>query len=188
MIIRVVISSDRCLEARKSNDFERLVAAEHSRAMISRKRHALCGVFPHRAYALIGATGLLLSLVYSHFSKLLSSFNTIQMKGKLLEQALDESAAELLCPITQALPIDPVIAEDGRVYEREAIEEWLVRRNVSPQTNEAMGSKVISAVQARNMIERMVRSGAVVGSKARPTPSPAAAQYREPLVPGQQQK
>ena len=45
MIIRVVISSDRCLEARKSNDFERLVAAEHSRAMISRKKHALCGVF-----------------------------------------------------------------------------------------------------------------------------------------------
>ena len=32
---------------------------------------------------------------------------------------------ELLCPITQQLPVYPVTAEDGRVYERDAIEEWI---------------------------------------------------------------
>ena len=39
------------------------------------------------------------------------------------KKVMDESAAEFLCPITQELPIDPVTAEDGRVYERSAIEE-----------------------------------------------------------------
>ena len=38
-------------------------------------------------------------------------------------KAMDDSAAEFCCPITQELPIDPVTAEDGRVYERSAIEE-----------------------------------------------------------------
>jgi hypothetical protein len=41
------------------------------------------------------------------------------------KKVMDESAAEFLCPITQELPIDPVTAEDGHVYERSAIEEWL---------------------------------------------------------------
>ena len=33
-------------------------------------------------------------------------------------KAMDESADEFCCPITQELPVDPVTAEDGRVYER----------------------------------------------------------------------
>jgi hypothetical protein len=32
-------------------------------------------------------------------------------------------ADEYVCPITAELPIDPVTAEDGRCYERCAIEE-----------------------------------------------------------------
>ena len=43
------------------------------------------------------------------------------------KKTVDDSASEFLCPITQELPLDPVTAEDGRVYERGAIEEWLQR-------------------------------------------------------------
>ena len=43
---------------------------------------------------------------------------------------------EYVCPITAELPVDPVNAEDGRFYERHAIEEWFSRQpqpQVQPQ-------------------------------------------------------
>ena len=46
---------------------------------------------------------------------------------------------KLFCPITFSLPVDPVIAEDGKVYERSAIEEWLKKQRKSPVTNLEMG-------------------------------------------------
>ena len=39
--------------------------------------------------------------------------------------AVDDAFAALVCPITKNLPINPVTAEDGKVYERKAIAEWL---------------------------------------------------------------
>ena len=33
-------------------------------------------------------------------------------------------ATEFLCPVTHELPIAPVMAKDGVVYERAAIERW----------------------------------------------------------------
>ena len=80
-------------------------------------------------------------------------------------KAMDESAAEFCCPITQELPIDPVTAEDGRVYERSAIEEWLTKNEKSPHTNEPMGKKLLPALQVKNMIASMVKSGALSGDK-----------------------
>ena len=57
---------------------------------------------------------------------------------KRYREAIDGMAVEFLCPITQELPLDPVTAEDGRVYERRAIENWLDRQRgsaKSPITN-----------------------------------------------------
>jgi len=43
---------------------------------------------------------------------------------------------ELVCPITQELMRDPVVAEDGHTYERDAILRWFsVGRSRSPVTN-----------------------------------------------------
>ena len=41
---------------------------------------------------------------------------------------------DFVCPITQALMDDPVLATDGHTYERRAIEAWLARRLTSPRT------------------------------------------------------
>ena len=49
---------------------------------------------------------------------------------KRCKTAVEDACAEFLCPITLALPVDPVTAEDGEVYERAAIEDWF-RRNPS---------------------------------------------------------
>ena len=81
---------------------------------------------------------------------------------------VDGAAAELICAITQDLPVNPVTAADGRVYERAAIEKWFERDGPikSPVTNEPMKRKLLPAVQVRSMIERMVKSSALKGEKA----------------------
>jgi len=81
------------------------------------------------------------------------------------KSATEEAFAELVCPITFSLPVDPVMAEDGNVYERSAIEEWLKQQHKSPVTNLAMGTKLLPALRVKNMIRAMVSSGALTGDK-----------------------
>ena len=45
-----------------------------------------------------------------------------------------------LCPITHSIMSDPVLASDGRTYEREAITEWLEKHSTSPVTREELTS------------------------------------------------
>lgn len=67
---------------------------------------------------------------------------------------------ELECPISGKLPIDPVTAEDGRVYERVNIQDWFNQSNSntvkSPMTGLMIGKGLFPAVQTRNTIERLV--------------------------------
>eukprot|EP01105_Mastigella_eilhardi_P010197 TRINITY_DN2384_c0_g1_i6.p1 TRINITY_DN2384_c0_g1~~TRINITY_DN2384_c0_g1_i6.p1 ORF type:complete len:186 (-),score=35.13 TRINITY_DN2384_c0_g1_i6:621-1178(-) len=46
-----------------------------------------------------------------------------------------------LCPITHEVMRDPVVAEDGYVYERAAIEQWLEHHITSPMTNTQLPSR-----------------------------------------------
>jgi len=81
------------------------------------------------------------------------------------KSAVNEAMNEFLCPITFSLPVDPVTAEDGNVYERSAIEEWLKQQHKSPVTNLAMGTKLLPALRVKNMIRAMVTSGTLTGDK-----------------------
>jgi TPR repeat protein len=83
-----------------------------------------------------------------------------------LRSTMDDAASEFICPITQELPIDPVIAMDGKVYERKAIEQWIARGNgKSPMTNLPMTGQLLPATHVRNSLELMVKSGAITGDK-----------------------
>ena len=53
----------------------------------------------------------------------------------------------LICPITHQIFSEPVMAEDGNVYEKEAIEKWFVTRSTSPMTREKI-SKTLFPVRA----------------------------------------
>jgi len=50
---------------------------------------------------------------------------------------------DLVCPITQELMRNPVIAEDGNSYEKEAILQWLDHHPTSPLTREPISSTVL---------------------------------------------
>ena len=80
---------------------------------------------------------------------------------KKLRKSINDVAADLVCPITQELPIEPVMAEDGKIYEKKAILEWLSRDATSPVTRARMGTRLLPAIQTRNTIEALVKSGAI---------------------------
>ena len=85
--------------------------------------------------------------------------------SKRFRAAIDESAEELLCPITQALPLDPVLAEDGKVYERVAIEDWLPFEHLdSDETSDPVlnGAKFTALVPSVHG-GRLMKSGAEEG-------------------------
>jgi len=82
------------------------------------------------------------------------------------EQAIADLVEDWTCPISYALLFDPVEAEDGRLYERAAIEEYLERKAdqvmvKSPLTNQDMGKRLVPATHVKNAITRLVESGQV---------------------------
>ena len=85
---------------------------------------------------------------------------------KRVKTVMNSVADEFMCPITQELPVDPVMAQDSKIYERWAIEEWLGKHQRSPSTGTAMGTRLLPATQVRNTIGQLVESGAIEGDKA----------------------
>ena len=79
------------------------------------------------------------------------------------ESAFSQSVLESLnCPITAALPVVPVLAEDGRIYERAAIERWLSKKAKSPLTNLPMGEHLADASgTTRPLVLSAIENGVV---------------------------
>ena len=77
---------------------------------------------------------------------------------------------DLICSITHELPFNPVMAEDGRVYERAAIEKYFATKSrsmvKSPMTNKMIGKQLFPAVQAKNTIEASIENGYITGDLA----------------------
>jgi len=90
----------------------------------------------------------------------------MQALGRHMTSAIDAAFDGLVCPLTNMLPVDPVTAEDDKVYERSAIIDWLKEQKTSPMTKEPMGETLKPATQVQNMIRTMVKSGAITGDKA----------------------
>lgn len=54
---------------------------------------------------------------------------------------MENLQAHYLCPITNEIMEEPVLAADGHTYEKEAIQDWLVRHHTSPVTNAHLPNK-----------------------------------------------
>ena len=86
-----------------------------------------------------------------------------------MRASINDVAADLRCPITQELPFDPVMAKDGKIYEREAILKWFRQKDgdaTSPSTGKVIDVELVPAVQVRNTIESLIKSGAIEGELA----------------------
>ena len=62
-----------------------------------------------------------------------------------------------MCPITDEILRDPVVASDGHTYERRAITEWFARSATSPITNLAVDHTHLTPNHnARAQVQRWV--------------------------------
>jgi U-box domain len=94
---------------------------------------------------------------------------TIVIRGPYYKRQKTCPADDLICPITLELPFDPVMAEDGRIYDRSAIEKHIEHRRgelKSPMTNLSMGSRLVPVPQTKNVIDTLVEGGFISGELA----------------------
>ena len=66
--------------------------------------------------------------------------------------------ASVTCPISQSLVVRPVIAEDGKTYERAHIERWLRQKKSSPLTNQRMGTRLAEHGDGRSIVASAIGS------------------------------
>jgi len=85
-----------------------------------------------------------------------NEFKVMQNKEKeLLEEQLaniDDLLETYVCPISQEIVTDPVIAEDGHTYERISIENWLKTHSTSPMTSQPIGKKLVPNFKAKTTV------------------------------------
>src|SRR3972149_11790482 len=58
-----------------------------------------------------------------------------------------------LCPISKQIYNDPVVAEDGIIYERQMIESWFKKTNISPMIGKQISKKVYPIVSIKNEVK-----------------------------------
>merc|ERR1711939_537947 len=72
----------------------------------------------------------------NHNHALLLKMEQLQEEYATLVRNVEGIHKDLICPITLERFVDPVIARDGYVYERRAIQQWFDNnRRISPMTN-----------------------------------------------------
>jgi hypothetical protein len=83
---------------------------------------------------------------------------------------------DFICPITQDLMVDPVVAADGHTYDRVAIAEWFAGHSTSPMTGAKLTVKKLYP-------NHTVRGQILTWKEAQSRKSRAAAQMVQPARP-----
>ena len=70
---------------------------------------------------------------------------------------LGDSSDTFTCPILQDVPVVPVIASDGHMYDYASIKKWLETNDVSPMTKEKMSKELKPALRDRAVMQSLVK-------------------------------
>merc|ERR1712130_654037 len=76
-----------------------------------------------------------------HIEKLMNEHDVMNNNSSDDSENEVEIPPEFLCPITHQIMTDPVLICDGHSYERDAIQDWLIKHDKSPMTNSVLASK-----------------------------------------------
>lgn len=83
----------------------------------------------------------------------LLSFSTKCQAHPITADMLGDEAETFTCPILQDVPLVPVIASDGHLYDYGAIKDWMKRSDESPMTKETLTSVFKPAFRDRTLME-----------------------------------
>ena len=72
-----------------------------------------------------------------------------------MADALKDVLYSNVCPITQDIIVEPVIANDGITYEKTYIEDWLNIKNISPITREVISNKCVPNKIYISLVEKL---------------------------------
>eukprot|EP00562_Extubocellulus_spinifer_P014470 CAMPEP_0178566588 /NCGR_PEP_ID=MMETSP0697-20121206/14838_1 /TAXON_ID=265572 /ORGANISM="Extubocellulus spinifer, Strain CCMP396" /LENGTH=329 /DNA_ID=CAMNT_0020200397 /DNA_START=325 /DNA_END=1314 /DNA_ORIENTATION=- len=119
---------------------------------------------------ILAVLGLVLGLaVIWGVWKLQQEHKQVKQREKLNKKKVCAAAENFVCPITHGLPLNPVRAEDGNLYDEHAIKEWFLKKQAdgnavtSPLTNAPIGTKLLPDLQVRNTIKGLVDNGVIDG-------------------------
>lgn len=103
-------------------------------------------------------------------------------QNKTLENMLNDCTDEFICPIDQTLPLYPVIASDGFLYNQKSIQtsNSLKPAIKSPITNQEMAKWLYSAKSDQSIIRILLRSKSIKQSRLPTTISDA--EYRSKII------
>ena len=96
---------------------------------------------------------------FSDISSSSLSEHTITQLQQQYEKLSFPQYPTIICPITQEIMVEPVIAFDGQSYEKTAIERWFQSNNKSPSNGTELSSRIlISNHSLRKLIAEIVHS------------------------------
>mmetsp|Transcript_20342 Transcript_20342/g.41488 ORF Transcript_20342/g.41488 Transcript_20342/m.41488 type:complete len:324 (-) Transcript_20342:594-1565(-) len=91
-------------------------------------------------------------------------------RQKLAINAINAAANFITCPISGKVPLEPVMAEDGRFYDRADIQTHIDNAENgtlrSPVSGAPMGSTLMPYVEIQNNLHALIDSGLVEGDAA----------------------
>ena len=85
----------------------------------------------------------------------LSSSSNIQYTVPTPSTVTPQTLRNLTCILTKRIFIDPVLASDGKTYERKAIIEWRRTNRYSPQTGEILDDTFTENTEIKNLIRHL---------------------------------
>lgn len=71
---------------------------------------------------------------------------------------ISEDKSIIVCPISQQIYKDPVFADDGYVYERDCIIEWMETETISPITREHISNNIKTAYPIKTIVENYLEN------------------------------
>merc|ERR1712072_653150 len=88
--------------------------------------------------------------IYENSVRHFTDAKVLQRKNRMLVYNIQGMHKDLICPITLQRFVDPVVACDGNVYDRAAIQHWFDNNHrVSPMTNEPLNDTTL--IPCRNV-------------------------------------
>tara|TARA_B100000674_G_scaffold493147_1_gene514756 strand:+ start:300 stop:1070 length:771 start_codon:yes stop_codon:yes gene_type:complete len=77
--------------------------------------------------------------------------------------AFGDVGQSFVCPLTLQLPLEPVTAQDGRIYDRKAMETYIAGFKgpfaISPMTRQTMGKQLTQARHVRDLFLNFILKG-----------------------------